>query len=146
MVVLLVESLPRSLAWDPSDEELDAGWLVWRLHQSVVPDNLPDDRTVVHFVLEGPGGAEAWLVLDRGGSTACQIDPGVEVDLVVMGDNREVHRWLLDWRTFRDLRRTGSVRFIGPSRLGRHFAGWFRDALFSDSYRAAGANPESRAN
>lgn len=131
---------------DPSDEELDAGWLVWRLHQSVVPGNLPGQRTVVQFVLEGPGGGEAWLVLDKGGSTACQIDPGFEVDLVVMGDNREMHRWLLGWRSFRELRRAGNVRFIGPSRLGRQFEGWFRDASFSGSYPAPVAIPTAAAS
>lgn len=119
---------------DPADEELDAGWLVWRLHQSVIADHLPSDRTVVQFLLDGPGGGEAWLVLDRGGSTACQIDPGYDVDLVVLGDNREMHRWLLGWRTFRDLQRSGSVRFVGPGRLGRAFSSWFRPPLFAGSF------------
>ena len=130
---------------DPSDAELDAGWLVWRLHQNVVADNLPARRTTVQFVLEGPGGGEAWLVLDRGGSTACQIDPGFEVDLVVMGDNREMHRWLLGLRSFRELRRAGQVRLIGPSRLGQQFPGWFRGALFAKSIRTATDRPAARA-
>lgn len=120
---------------DPADEELDAGWLVWRLHQNVIADHLPPRRTVVQFVLNGPGGGEAWLVLDRGGSTACQIDPGYEVDLVVMGDNREMHRWLLGWRSFRELQRSGSVRLVGPTRLGRAFLGWFGSPLFASSLR-----------
>jgi DNA-binding HxlR family transcriptional regulator len=120
---------------DPADEELDAAWLVWRLHQYVVADHLPPNRTVVQFVLGGPGGGDGWLVLDRGGSTACQFDPGFDVDLVVMGDNREMHRWLLGWRSFRDLRETGDVRFVGPSRLARAFPSWFRTALFAPSFR-----------
>ena len=46
---------------DPADEELDVGWLVWRLHQQVVADELPDGRTVVQFVLNGPGeGSPGW--------------------------------------------------------------------------------------
>jgi DNA-binding HxlR family transcriptional regulator len=129
---------------DPDDEELDASWLVWRLHQHVVSDRLPVARTVVQFLLDGAGGGEAWLVLDRGGSTACQIDPGYEVDLVIMGDNREMHRWLLGRRTFRDLQETRSVRFVGPTRLIRAFPGWFHTALFARSFRPAGiaATPE----
>jgi hypothetical protein len=78
---------------------------------------------------------EAWLVLDRGGSTACKIDPGFEVDLVVMGDNREMHRWLLGWRSFRELQQSGDVRFVGPTRLGRAFSSWFGQALFASSFR-----------
>jgi hypothetical protein len=57
--------------------------------------------TVVQLVLNGPGGGESWLVLDRGGSTACRIDPGYEDGLVAMGDNREMHRWLLGWQSLR---------------------------------------------
>jgi hypothetical protein len=120
---------------DPADEELDASWLVWRLHQLIVRDHLPLARTVVQFVLDGPGGGESWLVLDRGETTACQIDPGYEVDLVVMGDNRELHRWLLGWRSFRDLQQSGSVRFVGPTRLIRAFPSWFQTALFARSFR-----------
>jgi DNA-binding HxlR family transcriptional regulator len=120
---------------DPADEELDAGWLVWRLHQTVIGERLPAARTVVQFVLDGPGGGEAWLVLDVGGSTACMIDPGFDVDLVVMGDNREMHRWLLGWRTFQELQRTNSVRFVGPTRLSRKFLSWFTPPSFARSLR-----------
>jgi DNA-binding HxlR family transcriptional regulator len=110
---------------DPADEELDVGWLAWRLHQFAVPDRLPAGRVVVQIVADGPGGGEAWLVLDKGASTACQIDPGYEVDLALMGDNRDLHRWLLGLRSFRDLQRAGTVRFVGPSRLARAFPTWF---------------------
>lgn len=122
---------------DPADDELDVAWLVWRLHQVVIANRLPPTRTVVQFVLDGPGGGEAWLVLEGGASTACQIDPGYEVDLVVMGDNRELHRWLLGWLSFRALRQSGSVRLIGPSRLVRAFPGWFRVAEFARSFPRA---------
>jgi DNA-binding HxlR family transcriptional regulator len=116
---------------DPADEELDARMLVWRLHQFAIARNLPQVRTVIHFVLDGPGGGEAWIVLDRGGSTACQIDPGYEVDLVVMGDNREMHRWLLGWQSFNQLRQSGGIRLIGPTRLARAFPTWFGQSPFA---------------
>ena len=96
-------------------------------------DRLPAGRTVVQFVVEGTNPGEAWLVLDRGESTACTIDPGFDVDLVVMGDNRELHRWLLGWRSLRDLQRAGEIRLIGPSRLVRAFSGWFGAAPFARS-------------
>ena len=120
---------------DPVDEDLDAAWFVWRLHQRIIPERLPGERTVIHFALSGSGGGEAWLVLDRGGATACQLDPGYDVDLVVTGDNRELHRWLLGWRTLRDLRQSDDVRFIGPSRLVRAFPGWFAPSPFVRSLR-----------
>jgi DNA-binding HxlR family transcriptional regulator len=123
---------------DPADQELDVAWLVWRLHQQVIADRLPAGRTVVQFVLEGPGGGEGWLVLDQGGSTACQIDPGFDVDLVVMGDNRELHRWLLGRRDLADLRRTDEIRLIGPTRLVRAFQTWFKPSAFARRLRVQG--------
>jgi DNA-binding HxlR family transcriptional regulator len=120
---------------DPADDELDAAWLVWRLHQKVVPERLPSGRVVVQFVLSGAGGGEGWLVLDHGASTACISDPGYEVDLVVMGDNREMHRWLLGWRSFRELLADGEARFVGPTRMARAFSSWFDTSLFAGSLR-----------
>ncbi|MFN0094783.1 MAG: winged helix-turn-helix transcriptional regulator [Dehalococcoidia bacterium] len=124
---------------DPADEDLDVAWLVWRLHQFIEPSRLPGQRTVLHFVLGGVGGGEGWLVLDHGESTACQIDPGYDVDLVVQGDNREMHRWFLGGLSFRDMQKAGHIRFIGPSKLARAFPSWFRDGLFADTIRQFGA-------
>jgi DNA-binding HxlR family transcriptional regulator len=120
---------------DPADEELDIGWVVWRLRQHLVVDRLPAGRTVVQFVVDGAGAGQAWLVLDRGESTACSIDPGFDVDLVVSADNRQLHRWLLGWQPLRDLQRTGDIRLIGPSRLVRAFPTWFGSAMFARSLR-----------
>jgi DNA-binding HxlR family transcriptional regulator len=120
---------------DPEDEELDAAWFVWRLHQRAVAERLPGGRTVIHFLLDGPGGGEGWLVLDHGATTACQLDPGYDVDLVVTGDNRELHRWLLGWQSFADLRRADAIRLIGPTRLVRAFPTWFAVSPFARSLR-----------
>jgi DNA-binding HxlR family transcriptional regulator len=121
---------------DPEDEQLDTAWLVWRMHQNVVDENLPDERTVVELVTTGAGGGRGWLVLDRGSSTACQMDPGYDVDLVVHGDNRELHRWLLGVTSFRKLQSTGALRLIGPSRLARAFPTWFDTGTYTESLRA----------
>jgi len=122
---------------DPEDDQLDASWLVWRLHQHVIDDKLPDNRTVVEFVLTGIGGGRAWLVLDRGSSTACLIDPGYDVDLVVHGDNRELHRWLVGVTPFRNVTAKGHARIIGPSRLARAFPTWFDTSMFGEEPSAA---------
>lgn len=125
---------------DPADEELDVAWLAWRLHQHVQTDRLPDERVVVQISADGPGGGLAWIVLDRGGSTACSIDPGYDVDMVLAGDNRDLHRWLLGARSFRELQRSGTAKLIGPSKLTRSFASWFDNSMFAKSL-AANAEP-----
>jgi DNA-binding HxlR family transcriptional regulator len=110
---------------DPADSELDVAWLVWRLHQKAIPSVLPEGRLVVEFVASGPGGGNAWLVFDDRRATACEIDPGYDVDLVVEGDNRELHRWMLGVTPYREMVRAGAIRLVGPSRLVRGFPKWF---------------------
>lgn len=128
---------------DPDDEDLDVGWLVWRLHQQTANDKLPERRTVIQFVVSGPGGGDAWIVLDRGASTACFVDPGFDVDLVVMGDNREMHRWVLDATSYRDLYKNGHIRFVGPSRLTRAFPTWFDTTRFMQMVGGGAASRKS---
>jgi DNA-binding HxlR family transcriptional regulator len=122
---------------DPEDEELDVAWFAWRLHQHVQTERLPDERVVVQITADGPGGGLAWIVLDRAGSTACSIDPGFDVDMVLAGDNRDLHRWLLGVRSFRDLQRAGTAKLIGPSKLTRSFPAWFDNTAFSKSIAAS---------
>jgi DNA-binding HxlR family transcriptional regulator len=126
---------------DPADEMLDAGWLAWRLHQSTLPSKMPATRTVVHFILDGVGAGEAWLVLDRGASTACRIDPGYDVDLVVLGDNRALTCWMFGRLTFSEILRNGDVRLVGPSRLARAFPTWFETSKFARSIGRRAATP-----
>jgi len=122
---------------DPTDDRLDAAWLVWRMHQSTMPDKLPASRTVVELDLVGPGGGRSWLVMEERGSTACQYDPGYDVDLVVQADNAAMHRWLLGRTNIRDEVTKGDVRFVGPSRLARAFPTWFDTSRFAGDFAAA---------
>lgn len=110
---------------DPADEDLDAEWIVWRLHQRVLPRRIPGRRTTIEFDLRGPGGGRAWLVLDRRESTACWIDPGYDVDLLVRGANREVHRWLLRQVSLDDALAAGHMELVGPPALVDAFPKWF---------------------
>jgi DNA-binding HxlR family transcriptional regulator len=121
-------------AWalgDPTDEQLDTAHLVWRLHQFTDPENAPTTRINVQFTTTGPGSGTAWLVFDQGESTACQIDPGYEVDLVVEGDNRELHRWFAGRVSWADAVRSGRVTISGPSGLARAFPDWFVADVFA---------------
>jgi DNA-binding HxlR family transcriptional regulator len=115
---------------DPDDDQLDALHLVWRLHQLTDPDQAPADRTTVEFATRGPGGGRAWLVFDGGDSTACLVDPGFDVDLLVEADNRELHRWFVGRTTWTAACRAGSIEVLGPRRLAREFPRWFRPAEF----------------
>lgn len=122
---------------DPRDEDLDGISLLWRIHQHAVPARLPVERTVVHFVLTGRGGAEGWLGIKDREMSVCKTDPGYDVDLAVAADTRQMHRWVVGLVPFRRLLADGDARVIGPSRLARAFPTWFDTAFFADGLRRA---------
>jgi len=45
---------------EPRTEELDAALLVWKIHQRINRDLLPQKRTVVEFDFTGPRPHRAW--------------------------------------------------------------------------------------
>jgi DNA-binding HxlR family transcriptional regulator len=130
---------------DPADEDCDAISLIWRMHQDAIPAKLPSARTVVHMVLTGTGGAEAWLDIHGGAVTVCKDDQGYDVDLVVEADTRQMHRWLVGRVSFRDLVADGQARLVGPSRLARAFPGWFNVTSFAEGMRRADRRQEAIA-
>ncbi|MGN6576125.1 MAG: winged helix-turn-helix transcriptional regulator [Nocardioides sp.] len=129
---------------DPTEEDCDALSLMWRMHQHAVPTKLPEQRTVVHLSLTGPGGAEGWLVVERRAITVCQSNPGYDVDLALEADTGQMHRWLLGMVPFRDLVTAGSVRLLGPSRLARTFPTWFDVDFFAEGFRRAEVRRQAR--
>lgn len=131
---------------DPTDEELDGLSLLWRLHQHVMPDRVPVERTVVHIVLTGLGGAQGWLDLNGGAATVCKTDPGIDVNLAVQADNRQMHRWLLGMVPFRSLVSGGDARLLGPGRLARGFPTWFDTSLFATGLQRAEARRSREAS
>ena len=110
---------------DPEREQLDVAWLVWKMRQHLDPDRLPRRRTTVEFAVTGPTSGRAWLVADRAGSTACQIDPGYEVDLLVRADNAALHRWFVGRAELEHEVDAGHIEFHGPSKLVGAFPTWF---------------------
>ena len=125
---------------DPEKAQLDVGWRVWRMRQHLDPARLPARRTTVEFRTTGHNGGRAWLVADRRGSTACQIDPGYEVDLLVQANNAALHQWFVGRAELRDEIEAGRIRFNGPVRLVRSFPTWFiSDPMLSDVRRYARA-------
>jgi len=120
---------------DPTDDDCDGLSLIWRTHQFAIPAKLPEDRTVVHLVLTGSGGAQGWLDIQRPGITVCKEDQGLAVDLALEADTAQMQRWLIGLVPFRDLVADGHARFLGPSRLAKAFPTWFDTTVYSRNLR-----------
>ena len=74
--------------WAPSllsEDDLDAGLLMWDMRRSVDAGVLPRHRAVVQFEYsDAPEGArDWWLVSEEGEVDLCLSDPGYEVDLLI---------------------------------------------------------------
>ncbi|MFI6582857.1 winged helix-turn-helix transcriptional regulator [Embleya sp. NPDC050493] len=113
---------------DPEREQLDSGWLVWRLRQYVRTEALPGRRVVVEFALRlaGEPDERAWLVLSPGEDvSACRVHPGYEVDVWVSADWAEMHRVVAGTTTLQAAREAGRVRIDGEPELAAAFPHWF---------------------
>jgi DNA-binding HxlR family transcriptional regulator len=71
---------------EPQPEELDAGLLVWKVHQRINRELLPERRTVVEFDFTGPRAQRVWLLLEPWEVSVCVTPPRFESDLVIRAD------------------------------------------------------------
>jgi DNA-binding HxlR family transcriptional regulator len=110
---------------DPRPEELDAGLLVWRIHQRINRELLPETRTVVEFDFTGPRGRRVWLLLERREVSVCVTPPGFDSDLIVRADLAFFYRVWLGQIEYDAARRCGSLVVDGAPGLARQLPRWF---------------------
>jgi DNA-binding HxlR family transcriptional regulator len=108
-----------------SEEEADAGLLMWWMRGTIKSDGLPAGRTVVHFRFRGAPEKKRnfWLVLPE--ADVCLTDPGFGVDLTVRSDPKTLAGvWMGDLGLGAALRRR-DIGLEGPEHLVRGFPKWF---------------------
>jgi DNA-binding HxlR family transcriptional regulator len=122
----------RWLLGDPEENQLDGAHLMWRVHQRVITENLPAQRTVVQFHFsDAKQGKTVWLVLDPAGATVCERDEGFDVDLFV---EAQISYFLKVWMgrgTWRQAQDSGALTLRGPRNLVRAFPTWFALSPFA---------------
>jgi DNA-binding HxlR family transcriptional regulator len=117
---------------DPAKEHLDGGHLMWRVRQRLVPESLPERRTVVRFDFPAAHrGKCIWLLLDPTGHSVCERDEGFEVDLHVTADIHEFMRIWAGRSTWADAIASGALTIAGPRVLVRQFPTWFALSPFA---------------
>jgi DNA-binding HxlR family transcriptional regulator len=127
LFIALGEWSVRWLFGDPSPGQLDPGMLAFRMAETVDAAQIPRRRTVVELRCRKPTERH-WVVLDGDGATACSIDPGYPVDVVVTGDTAELQRWFIGRQAFADALERGSITIAGPSAIETDFPRWFGPA------------------
>jgi DNA-binding HxlR family transcriptional regulator len=109
---------------DPEPAELDAGLLVWKMHQRIDRERLPDRRTVVEFDFTGPRARRVWLLLEPREVSVCVTPPGFDSDLVVRADLRFFYRIWLGSIEYGTALRCGELVVEGPSALATQLPHW----------------------
>lgn len=109
---------------DPQPDELDAGLLVWKIHQRIDRDQLPEERVVVEFDFTGPLGRRVWLVLRPREVSVCVTPPGFHSDLVVRADLCLFYRVWLGQVEYDAALRCGALTVEGPASLARQLPHW----------------------
>ena len=117
----------RRLFGAPRPEQLDPAMLAFRMSEKVQAARLPPSRTVVELRCRQPDSRQ-WLLLDPAGSTACSLDPGHPVDVVVTGDTAELQQWFIGRRRFAEALATDAITIVGPRSVATQFPRWFGPA------------------
>ena len=106
-------------------EELDAGLLIWRIHQRINRELLPDRRTVVEFDFTGPRGRRVWLLLEPREVSVCVTPPGFDSDLIIHSDLAFFYRVWLGHIEYDSAVRCRSVVVEGLPVLAKQLPRWF---------------------
>jgi DNA-binding HxlR family transcriptional regulator len=109
---------------DPRPEELDAGLLVWKIHQRINRELLPETRTVVEFDFTGRCGRRVWLLLERREVSVCVTPPKFDADLIVHTDLALFYRVWLGKIAYDDAVRRHAVVVDGIPGLARQLPTW----------------------
>jgi DNA-binding HxlR family transcriptional regulator len=69
---------------------LDPSLLMWDMRRNLDPTPMPPRRCVIQILYRGlpPSKRNWWLVVERGETDLCSVDPGFDVDLYVSTDLR----------------------------------------------------------
>lgn len=120
---------------DPHPDELDAGLLVWRIHQRINRGLLPERRTVVEFAFTGPRAKRVWLVLEPSEVSVCVTPPGFDSDVTVHSDLALFYRVWLGQIGFDAALRCGSLTVEGHPALVRQLPRWLMWSPMADLIR-----------
>ena len=109
---------------EPKPEELDPALLVWKIHQRIDRESLPERRVVVEFDFTGPKARRVWLVLQRREVSVCVTPTGFDADLIVRADLAFFYRLWFGYVDYDTALRGGSVTVEGLPALAKQFPRW----------------------
>jgi hypothetical protein len=125
---------------------LDASLLMWDMRRRIDPKPIPMPRAVIQFLYPEQTRTRQrwWLIIDRGTTDLCSIDPGFDVDLYVRSDLRTVTRVWMGLTTIAAEERAGTLTLVGNASLKRSAQQWLGFSIFAGQQKNRGANVAMR--
>lgn len=121
---------------DPRPEELDAELLVWWMHTRLDTSGFPGKRQVFHVHFTDDRRL-FWIVVESGGPSVCQVDPGFETDVTITSDVASLYQVWLGRLPVEDAVRSGRLSFAGPSALTRRMPTVLKLSPVAEAVRSA---------
>lgn len=118
---------------DLSEDDLDAGLLMWDMRRTVDPSVFPQHRVVVQFeYYDAPIGAKNWwLVSENGEIDLCLTDHGYDVDIIIKCSLKVMTQIWTCQKTFNEAINAGDVTALGSPALVKKLQNWLRSSLLS---------------
>jgi DNA-binding HxlR family transcriptional regulator len=121
-------------------KNLDPSLLMWDMRRNLNPTPMPHKRCVVQFLYpELTSKQRYWLVVDRGAVDLCQIDPGFEVDLYIVGDLHTMTAIWMGLTTVRAEVQAGRLKLTGDTDLKRSMQTWLGLSPFAKEKKRVAA-------
>lgn len=107
-------------------KNLDPSLLMWDMRRNLDPSPLPPKRSVIQFLYPEltPKKQNWWLVIDRGTTDLCVVDPGFEVDLFVVTDLKTMTAIWMGLCTVAGEVAAGRLELTGAAPLKRSMERW----------------------
>lgn len=118
-------------------KNLDPSLLMWDMRRNLNPTPMPPRRCTIQFQYpELPEKRRDWWLVVEGGTTdLCSIDPGFEVDLMVIGSLRSMTAVWMGIASVRDEVASGRLELHGDQALARSMQRWLGLSPFAGETR-----------
>jgi DNA-binding HxlR family transcriptional regulator len=116
----------------PTNQQSDPTLLLWRMHQGIDQQALPDGRICIEFRFPNTDPSHGWIHADSKSSGVCLGAPEYDVDLIVTALPRVLNEVWYGYRTLPSALEAGLVEIVGPQFLIAEFPRWFRRSQFAD--------------
>lgn len=116
-----------------TDEDLDAGLLMWDMRRTIDPSVFPKDRIVVEFqYFDAPEGSRLWwLISENGEVDLCNEDKGLEINIVIKCSLKVMTSVWTCQSKFNEELKKKNIEAMGHPKLTSQLQNWLKSSLLS---------------